>query len=53
MGDRYIVMPTIATWGYEPPDDGEPVPDGFAYQSDSNDQWLSPEQLRDMLGITA
>ena len=28
-----------------------PVPDGFAYQSDTNDEWLTVEQLRDMLGI--
>ena len=28
-------------WGYEPPPGGEPVPDGFAYRSDTNDQWLS------------
>lgn len=51
--DRFIVQPTIATWGYQPPSDCEPVPDGFAYQSDSNDLWLAPDQMRDMLGITA
>ncbi len=51
--DRFIVQPTIATWGYQPPSECEPVPDGFAYQSDSNDLWLTPDQMRDMLGITA
>ncbi|GIM87669.1 UDP-N-acetylglucosamine 4,6-dehydratase (inverting) [Salinispora arenicola] len=51
--DRFIVQPTIATWGYQPPSDCEPVPDGFAYQSDSNDLWLTPDQMREMLGITA
>ncbi|MFI9644239.1 UDP-N-acetylglucosamine 4,6-dehydratase (inverting) [Micromonospora sp. NPDC051925] len=51
--DRFIVQPTIATWGYRPPVDCEPVPDGFAYQSDGNDEWLSVPQLRDMLGIAA
>ncbi|GGM05196.1 UDP-N-acetylglucosamine 4,6-dehydratase (inverting) [Micromonospora yangpuensis] len=50
--DRFIVQPTIATWGYQPPQDCQQVGDGFAYQSDSNDQWLSVEQLRDMLGVT-
>ena len=48
-GDRYIVMPYVAGWGYEPPGDGDPVPEGFAYRSDSNDLWLSTEQLRDMI----
>jgi UDP-N-acetylglucosamine 4,6-dehydratase/5-epimerase len=51
--DRFIVQPTIATWGYQPPVGCEPVPDGFAYQSDTNDEWLSVEQLRAMLGLGA
>jgi UDP-N-acetylglucosamine 4,6-dehydratase len=50
---RFIVQPTIATWGYQPPVDCDAVPDGFAYQSDTNDEWLTVEQLRDMLGLTA
>lgn len=49
--DRYVVQPTIATWGYQPPAGGEEVPDGFTYRSDSNDQWLTVPQLRSMLGI--
>ncbi len=43
--NRYVVMPTLAEWGYtEPP--GEKVPTDFSYTSDANDQWLSVEQLR-------
>jgi UDP-N-acetylglucosamine 4,6-dehydratase/5-epimerase len=49
LGDRYVVMPYVSGWGYEPPADGEPVPDGWTYQSDSNDLWLSPDELRDMV----
>src|SRR3954471_5928074 len=48
LGDRYVVMPYIAGWGYKPPADGVPVEDGFAYRSDSNDLWLSVEELRDL-----
>ena len=45
---RYIVLPTLAEWGFhEPP--GEPVPDGFAYTSDTNDLWLSVDDIRAML----
>lgn len=44
-GDRYIVLPTIADWGFIEPG-GDPVPDGFAYRSNSNDQWLSVEEIR-------
>ena len=51
--DRYMVQPTIATWGYQPPVGCEPVPDGFAYQSDTNDQWLTVPQMRDILGLPA
>ena len=49
LDDRYVVTPVIAEWGYQPPVGGQPVPDGFAYRSDSNDQWLSVEQMRSMI----
>jgi UDP-N-acetylglucosamine 4,6-dehydratase len=47
--DRYVVMPTLAEWGYSNTT-GDAVPEGFAYTSDANDQWLSVEQLRNVLG---
>ena len=46
--DRYIVLPTLAQWAFEEPE-GEPVPDGFAYASDTNDLWLSVEEIRALL----
>ena len=46
--DRYVVMPTLAEWGYSNTS-GTPVPDGFAYTSDTNKQWLTVPQLRDLL----
>jgi len=49
LDDRYVVQPTIAEWGYVPPEGGKPVPAGFAYRSDTNDQWLSVEEMRDMV----
>ncbi|HUR06220.1 MAG TPA: UDP-N-acetylglucosamine 4,6-dehydratase (inverting) [Nonomuraea sp.] len=48
LSDRYVVQPTIATWGYVPPQGGELLPEGFAYRSDTNDRWLSVEDLRAM-----
>jgi UDP-N-acetylglucosamine 4,6-dehydratase/5-epimerase len=48
LGDRYVIMPYVAGWGYEPPADGQPVEDGWAYRSDNNDLWLSVEELRDL-----
>ncbi|GAA2090444.1 UDP-N-acetylglucosamine 4,6-dehydratase (inverting) [Actinomadura alba] len=49
LSDRYVVMPTIATWGYTPPEGGEPASEGFSYQSDTNDLWLTVDDLRAML----
>ncbi|WP_310376834.1 UDP-N-acetylglucosamine 4,6-dehydratase (inverting) [Catenuloplanes atrovinosus] len=51
--DRYVVQPTIASWGYTPPAGGEPVADDFVYRSDTNDLWLSIDELRDMIGTGA
>ena len=47
--DRYVVQPTIASWGYQTPEGGEPVPDGFNYRSDNNDLWLEVDEMRDLL----
>jgi UDP-N-acetylglucosamine 4,6-dehydratase/5-epimerase len=50
--DRYVVMPTLAEWGFmEPP--GDSCPEGFSYTSDANDLWLSAAQLREMLAKLA
>ncbi|GAA3227361.1 UDP-N-acetylglucosamine 4,6-dehydratase (inverting) [Actinocorallia longicatena] len=49
LSDRYVVMPTIATWGYTPPQAGESVSEGFSYRSDTNDMWLVRDDLRAML----
>jgi UDP-N-acetylglucosamine 4,6-dehydratase len=49
MDGRHLVMPYIAGWGFQPPTDGEPLPEGFAYRSDTNDLWLSIEDLRTMI----
>ena len=46
--DRFVVMPTLAEWGYTNTQ-GEEVADGFSYASDTNDMWLDVAQLRSML----
>lgn len=45
-GDYFVIQPDLATWGYLPPEGSSAVPAGFRYQSDSNDQWLSVEEIR-------
>ncbi|MDQ1482374.1 MAG: UDP-N-acetylglucosamine 4,6-dehydratase/5-epimerase, partial [Actinomycetota bacterium] len=49
VGDRYVLQPDLAAWGYQPPTDSEPVPDGFHYTSDTNDQWFTPEEITKIL----
>jgi UDP-N-acetylglucosamine 4,6-dehydratase len=47
--DRYVVQPHLAGWGFQPPADGTPMPEGFAYRSDTNDLWLDAEELRELV----
>ena len=47
--DRYVVQPVVASWGYQTPPGGEPVPDGFNYRSDNNDLWLEVDEMSDLL----
>lgn len=47
--DSYVIQPTLAIWGGFEKAAGEPVPEGFSYSSDANDQWLSVDDLRRML----
>lgn len=46
--DRFVVTPVVAEWGYETPK-GVPVAEGVAYQSNSNDLWMSQEDIRKFL----
>jgi len=48
-GDRYVLQPDLASWGYTPPADGVPVAPGFGYTSDTNDQWFTPEEIGKIL----
>lgn len=46
--NRYVVGPTLAEWTYRIPV-GDQVPQGFAYTSDTNDEWLSVEDIRALI----
>ena len=49
LGSRYVLQPDMASWGYRAPAEGVPVPAGFHYTSDTNDQWFSGEEMVAML----
>jgi UDP-N-acetylglucosamine 4,6-dehydratase len=48
IGDRYVIQPQLDIWPRER-DEGTPVRDGFSFASDTNEQWLSVEELRTMV----
>jgi UDP-N-acetylglucosamine 4,6-dehydratase len=49
IGDRYVLQPDLASWGYKAPSHGESVPEGFHYTSDNNDEWLTREDFQALL----
>jgi UDP-N-acetylglucosamine 4,6-dehydratase len=48
LGDRFVIFPELAAWDVERPRHGERLPDGFRFSSDTNDRWLSGDELRRM-----
>ncbi|MFC6326533.1 UDP-N-acetylglucosamine 4,6-dehydratase (inverting) [Microbacterium koreense] len=44
-GRYFIIQPDLASWGYSAPVGAVPVPDGFAYRSDRNDQWYTQDEI--------
>ncbi len=48
--DYYVITPVLAGWtDADPYRDAKPVPDGFAYRSDTNDLWLGVDEIADVL----
>jgi UDP-N-acetylglucosamine 4,6-dehydratase len=48
LGDRYVIQPELDFWPKEPIE-GSPVADGFSYASDTNERWLTIDELRAMV----
>jgi UDP-N-acetylglucosamine 4,6-dehydratase len=46
--NRYVVMPVVAEWGYTPPK-GTLMPEGQAYRSDTNNLWMSEDDISSYL----
>jgi UDP-N-acetylglucosamine 4,6-dehydratase/5-epimerase len=44
----FVIMPEYASWAITKVPEGQPLPDGFRYSSDTNDEWLDVEALREM-----
>lgn len=48
VGNRYVVTPVVAEWGYQNPD-GILMDEGIAYRSNTNDLWMSQSDIRNFL----
>ncbi len=51
LGSRYLVEPTISEWGYVPVTSGHSVPENWSYQSNTNDEWYTVDDLRKLLDL--
>ncbi len=51
LSDRYVIEPAIHLWNGSPPemDESKPVAEGFRYASNTNEDWLDAETLREMM----
>jgi len=50
MDDLYVVQPSVSSWfGHDWQSEGHGLPAGFRFGSDNNPQWLSVNQIRDMV----
>jgi UDP-N-acetylglucosamine 4,6-dehydratase len=43
--NKYVISPLAIEWAYIIPD-GEKLQEGFSYRSDTNDQWLTVEDIK-------
>ena len=49
LDDMYIIKPTHPWWQEEYWQEGRPLPEGFHYSSNTNQQWLSVPELQTMI----
>ena len=49
--DRYIIEPSFNWWSSsrKPNEQGVPVPDGYRYASDTNPEWMGPDEMQTLL----
>lgn len=48
-GDHYVIQPEFPWWKEEYSNGGKSLEDGFSYVSDTNEDWLSVEELRELV----
>lgn len=48
LSDRYVIKPAHPWWQETNWETASPLPDGFSYSSNTNDQWLTDQELQRM-----
>lgn len=48
LDNRFVVTPVVAEWGYEAPN-GKQMQEGHAYRSDTNDMWMTEEDIKNFI----
>jgi len=51
--EMYVIQPTHPWWRSENWLQAKPLPDGFRYASDTNEQWLTRRELEELVGPEA
>jgi UDP-N-acetylglucosamine 4,6-dehydratase/5-epimerase len=50
LDDMYVVQPATSPWfGYSWEKQGKKLPDGFCYASDNNTQWLTIDEMKELI----
>lgn len=49
MGDYFVIEPEFPFWTEDKANQGKPLPEGFIYASDTNEQWLAPNDLKQII----
>ena len=49
LDDMFVIQPAHAWWSKENWKEARPLPDGFRYASDTNPQWLTSEELQELV----
>jgi UDP-N-acetylglucosamine 4,6-dehydratase/5-epimerase len=48
LDNRFVVTPVVAEWGYQAPN-GEQMQEGHAYRSDTNEMWMTEEDIKNFI----
>ena len=49
LSDRYVIVPAHPWWNKDALVAGDPPAEGFSYASDTNEQWLTQDELMKMI----